>query len=409
MGWIDYFWGPPSRNKFAQLVMQELRRRGEAREMNYDAGRFRIAVTGGSFMNLTNGYQEFCAAPAPKRAEVLKRFLSAWSAPERLQLPEAFEDVHPDLLPVVRSRFYYAAADLQGRAQNGKSMNIPQQLLGDHLCVSLVYDLPTAMRSIGQDDLDNWDVTFYEALEASRRNLEQMGPAAFVAIPEKRFYISNNRDNYDASRLLIGDLVRRLEVTGDPVVLVPNRDTLIVTGSEDEEGLTLLASAAEKSFEEPRPISAIPLVLREDEWHTWQPAWDSPVGDVFRNLRLRSCGAEYNDQKDLLQDWHQREGRDLFVASFSAYEHSTTKQLRSFCIWPDGADSLLPETDEVHLYRPGPNNTKGDVLAVAPWRRLMAVCDDLLEPQGLYPERYRAREFPSAEQLERLRVGEESG
>ena len=104
MGWIDYFLGPPSRNKFAQLVMQELRRRGEAREMSYDAGRFRIAVSGGSFMNLTNGYQEFCAAPAPKRAEVLKRFLSAWSAPERLQLPEAFEDVHPDLLPVVRSR-----------------------------------------------------------------------------------------------------------------------------------------------------------------------------------------------------------------------------------------------------------------------------------------------------------------
>lgn len=126
MGLLDYFRGPPSRDKFAALIMAELRQRGEVRELHYDAARFRIAVAGSSFMNLTNGYQEYCAAPAARRNDVLKRFLSAWSAPERTQLPEAFEDVHPDLLPVVRSRFYYAAADLQGRAQGGKGMDIPQ-------------------------------------------------------------------------------------------------------------------------------------------------------------------------------------------------------------------------------------------------------------------------------------------
>lgn len=404
MGLLDFFWGPPSRDKFAHLIMEELRKRGEARALNYDAGRFRIAVTGGSFMNLTNGYQEYCAAAAPKRSEVLKRFLSAWSAPERTQLPEAFEDVHPDLLPVVRSRFYYAAADLQGRAQGGKGMDIPQQILGDHLCVSLVYDLPTAMRSIGQEDLDRWEVTFYEALEASLRNLEQMGPTAFMAIPEKHIYISANHDNYDASRLLILDLIRRLEVRGDPVVLVPNRDTLIVTGTEEEEGLAFLATAAEKSFQEPRPISAIPLVLQDDEWQTWQPAWNSPLAPTFRNLQLRSLGAEYNDQKDLLDDLHQQQQQDLFVASFKAYELPTDKQLRSFCVWVDGADSLLPETDEVHLYRPGPNNSQGKVVAVASWRQVQEVCGELLEPTGLYPERYRVREFPSAEQLDQLKI-----
>jgi hypothetical protein len=402
MGLLDFLWGPPGRDKFARLVMEALRKRGEVRELSYDAGRFRIAVAGGSFMNLTNGYQEYCAADKGKRGEVLKRFLSAWSAPERTRLPEAFEDVHPDLLPVVRSRFYYAAADLQGRAQGGQGMDIPQQLLGDHLCVSLVYDLPTAMRSISQDDLDHWQVTFYEALEASRRNLEQMGPTAFVAIPEKRIYISANHDNYDASRLLILDLIRRLEVRGDPVVLVPNRDTLIVTGTEEDDGLTFLASAAEKSFQEPRPISAIPLVLRDDEWQTWQPAWDSPLAPAFRALRLRSLGAEYNDQKDLLDDLHQHEQKDLFVASFKAYEQGD-KQPRSFCVWVDGADSLLPETDEIHLYRPGPNQGKGNVVAVASWRQVREICGDLLEPAGLYPERYRVREFPTSGQLEQLK------
>ena len=43
-------------------------------------------------------------------------------------------------------------------------------------------DLPQAMRSIIQDDLDKWGVTFYEAVEAARSNLEQMGNVAFASL-----------------------------------------------------------------------------------------------------------------------------------------------------------------------------------------------------------------------------------
>jgi hypothetical protein len=104
----------------------------------------------------------------------------------------------------------------------------------------------------------------------------------------------------------------------------------------------------------------------------------------------------------LLDDLHQHEQKDLFVASFKAYEQGD-KQVRSFCVWVDGADSLLPETDEIHLYQPGPNQSKGNVVAVASWRQVRDICGDLLEPAGLYPERYRVREFPTSGQLEQLK------
>ena len=87
-----------------------------------------------------------------------------------IKLPEAFDDLHPDLLPIVRTRSYFDLA----RVNSGKGVVLPHQVLGDHLAIGLVYDLPQAMRSISQDDLDGWGVSFYEALEAARHNLTQL-------------------------------------------------------------------------------------------------------------------------------------------------------------------------------------------------------------------------------------------
>ena len=126
------------------------------------------------------------------------------------ELPEDFADIHPDLLPVVRSRFYLESVALQSRARGGEGVAVPQQPIGDHLSLSLVYDLPQAMRSIIQDDLDKWGISFYEAVEAARSNLEQMGNIAFASLQSQSgegVYISATSDNYDASRLVMLDLV----------------------------------------------------------------------------------------------------------------------------------------------------------------------------------------------------------
>ena len=48
---------------------------------------------------------------------------------------------------------------------------IPYHPLGDHLAIALVYDLPEAMQTIGQERLDKWGVTLYEAMEVARENL----------------------------------------------------------------------------------------------------------------------------------------------------------------------------------------------------------------------------------------------
>jgi hypothetical protein len=217
VGWLDFLFRPPSRDKFASLVMSELRKVGSDGPMKYDKDQFLIERGSAGFINLANLYHEYCQAPCDQRIVVLDRFVRGCLGTTGFELPEDFADVHPDLLPVVRSRFYLESVALQSRARGGEGVAVPQQPIGDHLSLSLVYDLPQAMRSIIQEDLDKWGVSFYEAVEAARSNLEQMGSAAFASLESEggeRVYVSSTADNYDASRLVMLDLVRKMPVRG---------------------------------------------------------------------------------------------------------------------------------------------------------------------------------------------------
>ena len=95
-----------------------------------------------------------------------------------------------------------------------------------------MYDMPDAMRSIVQDDLDNWGVTFYEAMEVAKENLKRL-PQKFMGPEEgSGVYLSANGDNYDASRLLLVDLIRQFNLHGDAIAMAPTRGTLVVAGSD---------------------------------------------------------------------------------------------------------------------------------------------------------------------------------
>jgi hypothetical protein len=68
-----------------------------------------------------------------------------------------------------------------------------------------------------------------------------------------------------------------------------------------------------------------------------------------------------------------------------------------------GVDSLLPRTDVIFFMDPA-LGTEAPPVAIARWEDVEKVVGELLVPaEGLYPERYRVRGFPSEEQLARWR------
>ena len=97
----------------------------------------------------------------------------------------------------------------------------------------------------------------------------------------------------------------------------------------------------------------------------------------------------------------KRSGDEILAAASKLEGHPDNAAAALFggvtscCVWGEGVDTLLPRTDVVSLVRP--NCPESHV--IGSWGRVCEVVGDLMEPVGLYPERYRVMAFPSEEQL----------
>jgi uncharacterized protein YtpQ (UPF0354 family) len=396
MGWLDFFRGTISRERFANRLIAEMKRSGAHDSLRYNADRFVVERGNGGLVNLANIYQEYNDTPRSSRDEVFRRFVRGCLAMGNFELPSELPDAQHDLLPVVRSRFYFESAALQSQARGSEGLYIPHAIVADHLALSLVYDLPQAMRSIGHDDLERWDTSFYHVLETAKHNLEQLGNVAFANIGN-RCFASATGDNYDASRLILLDLIRRLPVRGDYIAMVPNRDSLLVTGSNDQQGLSILCKLARESFQQPRPISTIAMRLEGDDWQSWLPDQDSPLFNIFNELRLRTIAAEYADQAELLIAENCPNVFGAAASAFYVVQDTATQSFTSYCVWTEGRSGLLPKTDVVTLIR-----SDGTNVGTFAWRRLHQIAGTLMRPQEIYPERWLVQEFPSDRQLRGL-------
>ena len=289
----------PTQDDFATLVTDRIRRAGEKGNIVYEPEEFRLRGDGkrSGALFLANAYSEYCAADEGVREQVVKHWVRQWFSLSK-DAPEEFEDAKPDLMPVVRSRPTFDLNSLRGEVESGKPVSWPYQVLGEHFGVALVYDLPDSMRSVPQSNLDAWGVTFYEALEVARENLAAL-PAKFIGPQSgEGVYLSATGDSYDASRLLLTDIIRQFQVKGDPVAMIPNRENLVVVGSEDTEGLSGMLKMAIEAMKQPRPISGIALRLDGDEWVPWLPDVSHPLYKDFQQLQLQSLGHDYAEQAE---------------------------------------------------------------------------------------------------------------
>ena len=267
MDLINWLFGPPSRDQFAEAMIRALRDIGDLRQHRYESEQFRLVNSGAGEINLGNIYQEHCKLPSGERKAHLKQIAQAFYSAES-DLPELFDDARKNLRPKIWPRATYANLELRQRLTEGKPFDLPLYLLGSHLMTTVVYDLPTSIRSLSNEELEKWGVSYYEAMEIACQNLQETS-IAYSKIGD-RFHSAVSGDNYDSARILLNDLISTWNVLGDPVAMVPQRDAMYVTGCDDEIGLKMMVDLAEMSLnDEIRPLSPYPLRLADGEWEDW--------------------------------------------------------------------------------------------------------------------------------------------
>ena len=223
--------------------------------------------------------QDRPAGPEPAWGEGLLRlgrFLRTLGQPVQ-RPPLALADALPWLLPKVRPASAYPAY----ARSTGKPVPEFRPLSGE-LAVSLVVDTPNQDLDLDAAQLRAWNADFDDLLLQARGNLlARSGERGFEEV-RGGCYRSTWRDNLDGSRILLPGLLGGLRLQGDPVVLLPNRDTLLVVGSEDPEGLRWAMRAALLHLDDDGcPMSACPLRLANYHWEPFQVPETHPIGAML--------------------------------------------------------------------------------------------------------------------------------
>lgn len=190
----------------------------------------------------------------------------------------------------------------------------------------------------------------------------------------------------------------RLDLDGDPVAFVPNRNELWVTGSRNTTGLRTLLENGERSHFVPYALSPDLYALLDSQWQVYTPE-DPTVRNSWLSLHRKRDAVDYDQQKTSLDAIQQKEKTDIFFASCTILKRKDGSEY-SACVWTKGIDSLLPKTDRIVFLLDPPNKISISI----PWEAAFSIVSGLMDRHpSLLPPRYRVRSFPSEGQIEQLR------
>ncbi len=155
-----FSWGKPSQSKFAAQLCAAIAKLYGQQKYRYDAENSRLVhENGDGEINLSNMYQEHCSLPRAERKANLQRIASIFVSSSE-EMPTSFEEVKPHLRPKIWSRATFDFMELKSQIDGNKVLDLPLYPLGSHLYSSLVYDTENSMRSVSNEDLNNWGTTF---------------------------------------------------------------------------------------------------------------------------------------------------------------------------------------------------------------------------------------------------------
>jgi hypothetical protein len=319
---------------------------------------------------------------------ILERIIEGFKAPSRSQgqrrpsltLAEAL----PGLMPKVRPRFLYETLSLGG------SGSCPRfRPLGGIFGMSLVVDSTSWEVDVTEAHLEAWNADFDALHQRARANLARRSSEDGFEQVRPGLFRSTWQDNLDGSRILLPGLLRRLPVLGDPVVVLPNRDTLLVAGSEDPQALCWILEAAHQfMWGDPRAMNGCPLKLEGYDWAPWEAPEGHPAARLLGRLGRRRLVMEYTHQKDILDRINGRNGTSVDVASFHLEELEGGAVASRTYLPRTSQEGWLPLADQVGVLEEDRRNPR---CLWVPWAEAKARLGDVLEPLGMFPERYRVR------------------
>lgn len=290
-------------------------------------------------------------------------------------IPTSLEAARSQLQLRLYGRVFHAvrAAELEAK---GAAEALPGtfSIAGDVL-ISAAVDVGEGLVPVTLQQAADWGVDLRGVVDAALQNglgresagVEARLPGTYVVTDEQ----------LGASLIVHPSMLSGFAVKGAPVLLAPGRGVVIVTGSDDLEGLQTAAQVADEIAGTPEGlVTAVPLVLREDWWEVFDWPADPALLAVVGRLSRRLAAAGYGYQASLFGDasaypasaqlFQAPDGRVVLVAS-----------------WTQGQETLLPVVDDVVVVSDDGNARR------VPFAQVVDAPGVTLT--GLVPQRYHVR------------------
>jgi len=403
MGLLDKFLGKkPTHEEFAMEIMEALARSG-ARNLDHNPIDRSIRV--GSTENtlyLDNAFSDYAAAKPADRPGVIQRYVSSFL--HIGSTPKDFATACFSLMPVVRDPAYFSLSLCMLKADGRDTSKLEYAIkeIAPGLVAAVAHDTEHNIMNVNRATLEEWGTSFDEALQTATFNLrDKTDPSSLKEIGAGLF-VSQWGDCYDSARILLPDILHRLSLNGDPLVFLPNRDQLWVTGTHNSAAIkVMLVEGKVSHFEQGHSLSPNLYMHAEGQWRLYIPE-EEELHKLWLSMKRQRDNLDYAQQKGYLEKFFERQKLDLFVATCQVYKRKD-ESLFSRCVWSKGVDSLLPETDFIVFMVP----KSKEHFSVA-WHDAVRIVQPLMERDPeLFPARYRVRSFPDESQLARLRQSAE--
>jgi hypothetical protein len=392
LGIFDFFRFPPSPEKFARLVLRAFADAGNSEPLHYDANDFRLLSADGKshVHNLHNVYREYQAAPRARRRAIIDIYVRAF---QMSGLPATFADARGALLPLVRGRATLEFIRLKGLGGVSEPSPDASAPFSADSVIMLAYDSELSIQTLSGDTLRDWGVSFDEALAVAIENLRDITVSHFEQIAPG-VHMGAWDDAYETSRILFPDIFYQLEVGGEPLMMMPTRNRLLVASANDHGAQLRMLTLAHEMAEEGRIVSALMYRFEHGKPVEHVPT-DVDVLASLDELKRSYLAEDYASQKRLLDEQYAQDGTDVFVASYQLLRKEDGGNTISYGVWAESVDTLLPEVDMVALVA----HAEGDETETSfvAWTELRAHVKELSLSEEGYPARYRLKNFPSKE------------